>query len=258
VGVVTSRGRLVRLAVLDLPVLPTTATAPNLAGGAPVAEFLELARDETVLALAPLTGEGPALALGTSAGTVKRVTPEVLTSRDSWELISLRAGDAVVGAVVLSTSDEELVFVSSGGQLLHFSAAAVRPQGRAAAGMTGIKLAAQDRAVFFGAVRSTDSALVVTVSGSSNALPGTEAGSVKVTPFPEYPGKGRATGGVRCHRFLKGEDALLLAWVGPGPARAAAASGVPVDLPDFVGRRDGSGTPATQSIAAVTGPATAS
>ena len=25
-------------------------------------------------------------------------------------------------------------------------------------------------------------------------------------PFSEYPGKGRATGGVRSHRFLKGED----------------------------------------------------
>ncbi len=62
-------------------------------------------------------------------------------------------------------------------------------------------------------------AVVVTIAGSSNALPGTEAGSVKVTPFAEYPGKGRATGGVRCHRFLKGEDALVFAWAGRG-ARA--------------------------------------
>ncbi len=33
-----------------------------------------------------------------------------------------------------------------------------------------------------------------------------------------YPAKGRATGGVRCQRLLKGEDALLLAWVGDGAA----------------------------------------
>ena len=72
---------------------------------------------------------------------------------------------------------------------------------------------------------------MVTVAGTSSALPGTDAGSVKVTPFAEYPGKGRATGGVRCHRFLKGEDTLLLGWVGPGPAVAAAASGTPVELP---------------------------
>jgi DNA gyrase subunit A len=95
---------------------------------------------------------------------------------------------------------------------------------------------------------------VVTVSGSSAALPGTDAGSVKVTPYSEYPGKGRGTGGVRCHRFLRGEDVLMLAWAGPAPARAAAATGVAVDLPEATGRRDGSGTPAGQPIAAVSGP----
>jgi DNA gyrase subunit A len=75
-----------------------------------------------------------------------------------------------------------------------------------------------------------------------------------VTPFGEYPRKGRATGGVRCHRFLKGEDALILAWAGAAPARAAAASGSPVDLPEATGRRDGSGTPPAQPIVAVAGP----
>ena len=38
-----------------------------------------------------------------------------------------------------------------------------------------------------------------------------------MTPFSEYPAKGRATGGVRCHRFLKGEDTLVFAWAGPAP-----------------------------------------
>jgi DNA gyrase subunit A len=59
---------------------------------------------------------------------------------------------------------------------------------------------------------------------------------------------------VRCHRFLRGEDVLMLAWAGPAPARAAAATGVAVELPDANGRRDGSGTPAGQPIAAVSGP----
>jgi DNA gyrase subunit A len=77
---------------------------------------------------------------------------------------------------------------------------------------------------------------------------------VKVTRFEEYPAKGRGTGGVRCHRFLKGEDTLVLAWAGPGPARAAAASGAPVELPAAEGRRDGSGVPGSQPVAAVAGP----
>ena len=96
--------------------------------------------------------------------------------------------------------------------------------------------------------------MVVTASGSSTALPGTEPGAVKVAPFTEYPAKGRGTGGVRCHRFLKGEDVLVFAWSGRGPARAAAASGAPVDLPEANGRRDGSGTPGSQPIAACSGP----
>jgi DNA gyrase subunit A len=65
-------------------------------------------------------------------------------------------------------------------------------------------------------------------------------GSVKVTPFEEYPAKGRATGGVRVQRFLKGERRLVLAWVGPRPA-AASATGEPVELPAEDRRRDASG-----------------
>ena len=96
--------------------------------------------------------------------------------------------------------------------------------------------------------------MVVTASGSSTALPGTEAGAVKVTPFGEYPPKGRATGGVRCHRFLKGEDVLVFAWAGLEPPRAAAASGAPVELPPATGRRDGSGVAGSQPIVACAGP----
>jgi DNA gyrase subunit A len=85
-------------------------------------------------------------------------------------------------------------------------------------------------------------------------LPGTEPGSLKVTPYGEYPAKGRATGGVRCHRFLRGEDTLILGWAGGSPARAAAANGVALDLPDATGRRDGSGLPAATPIGAIAGP----
>ena len=95
----------------------------------------------------------------------------------------------------------------------------------------------------------------MTVAGSAGALPGTRAASVKVAKYSEYPPKGRATGGVRCHRFLKGEDALVLAWAGPGPARAATAAGTPVALPPPEGRRDGSGERVREPIAAVGGAA---
>jgi DNA gyrase subunit A len=258
VGVLTSAGRVRKLGVLDLPTLPSTANHPNLQGGAPVGEFLILDPGERALALTTFDPETPGLALGTAQGVVKRVNPEYLSNRDEWEVIALKDGDSVVGAVQLASGDETLCFITDDAQLLHFGAGNVRPQGRSGGGVAGIKLAASAAATWFGALASgagsPEDAVVVTISGASSALPGTEAGSVKVTPFSEYPGKGRATGGVRCHRFLKGEDTLVFAWAGPAPALAAAASGAPVDLPEPVGRRDGSGTPGSQPVVACSGP----
>ncbi|NYG57878.1 DNA gyrase subunit A [Nocardioides daedukensis] len=252
IGVLTNRGRVIRVGVVDLPTLPPTANHPHLSGGLPLSEFVSLGTGERVLTLTSLPTEGPGLALGTRDGVVKRVNPEIL-GRDEWDVIGLKDDDEVVGAVELSTGEEELCFITSDGQLLHFGAGQVRPQGRTGGGVAGMRLTPGHRVVSFGAFDPRD-AVVVTASGSSTALPGTEAGSVKVTPFDEYPTKGRATGGVRCHRFLKGEDALVFAWAGPGPARAAAASGAPIDLPAADGRRDGSGVPAAQPIAACASP----
>jgi DNA gyrase subunit A len=254
VGVLTSRGRLVKLDVLDLPTLPGTANHPHLQGGAPVSEFLVLEAGEAVLSLVSLDADGRGYALGTRAGVVKRVVAEVPGNRDGWEVIRLAEGDAVVGAVELRTGDEDLCFITSDAQLLRFGADAVRPQGRSGGGIAGVRLAAKQHVAYFGAFTPDDSAVVVTSSGSSTALPGTEPGALKVTPFSEYPAKGRGTGGVRCHRFLKGEDTLVFAWAGLGPARAAAASGAAIDLPEPTGRRDGSGVPGAQPVVAVAGP----
>ena len=253
VGAVTSTGRVVRLPVLDLPALPPTAQAPNLSGGAPIKEFIELANGERVVCLTTFDPDSPGLALGTANGVVKRVNPDYPSNKDDWDVIRLDEGDRVVGATELRTGEEDLVFVTSDAQLLRFSAGSVRPQGRAGGGVAGIRLGKGARVVFFGSVDPDIDSSVVTISGSSAALPGTQAGNVKVTPYSEYPAKGRATGGVRCHRFLRGEDTLLLAWAGPAPAVAAAASGVPIALPDETGRRDGSGSPAPQPVAAVSG-----
>ncbi len=252
VGLVTSAGRLLRLTVLDLPVLPDTANAPTLQGGAPVTEFVSLQAGERLVGLASLLPDAAGLALGTRGGVVKRVQAEIL-GRDSWDLIRLDDGDAVVGCQEVS-GDEELVFVTSDAQLLHFPASVVRPQGRSGGGVAGVRLGRAAHVTFFGALDLALDNVVVTISGSSSALPGTEPGSVKVTPFGEYPGKGRATGGVRCHRFLRGEDTLLLGYAGAAPAKAAAGSGAPVDLPSEPGRRDGSGVPAAQPIASIAGP----
>ncbi len=253
IGVLTSAGRLVKLGALDLPALPPTANAPHLQGGAPLSEFVALEPRERVVNITGLLPESLGLALGTARGVVKRVQAEVLGSRDSWHVIRLEDGDEVVGAQELGHADDEFVFITSDAQLLHFPASSVRPQGRSGGGIAGVRLNPGSRVIFFGAVDPGEDNVVVTVSGSSAALPGTEAGSVKVSRFAEYPAKGRATAGVRCHRFLRGEDLLITGFAGPTPVLAAAASGSPVDLPAEPGRRDGSGAPASQPVAAVGG-----
>jgi DNA gyrase subunit A len=254
---VTDRGRAVRTSVIDLPSLPTTNGAPSLAGGVPVSELASLESGERVIAVIPARTDGPGVALGTATGVVKRVRPDDVPSRsDSWSLIALEPGDSVVGAAWLPTGDESLVFVTSDAQLLHFPAASVRPQGRSAGGMAGVKLAGGQNAVAFTAVNpSDDKALVVTIAGSTAALPGTVPGSAKVTPLTQYPAKGRATGGVRVQKLRSGEDCLIYAWVGLGPARASSATGQPVDLPELDMRRDSTGVPPSGAVAAIGGAA---
>jgi DNA gyrase subunit A len=252
-ALLTSSGRMRRLSALDLPVLPPTSSAPNLAGGAPLAAYVDLPRGEEPLTIVPLAQAGAGLAVGTAAGVVKRVTADY-PGRDDWEVISLRPGDRVVGAAQLRSDEDDLVFITSDAQLLRFAARSVRPQGRAAAGMAGVKVSAGEHVVFFGAVDPTRDAVVVTSSGTRSALPGTQPGSLKVTSYSEYPAKGRGTGGVRCHRFLKGEDTLVLAWAGAVPVRAAGAGGVAVDLPGPTGRRDGSGSPVGTVISGLGAP----
>ncbi|GAA1670563.1 DNA topoisomerase IV subunit A [Nonomuraea maheshkhaliensis] len=253
VGVVTSLGRLIRVQVVDLPTLPPSANPPSLSGGHPVSEYVSLQPDEKVIGLGSLDPDGPGLALGTAQGVVKRVVPDYPANRDDFEVITLKDGDTVVGAVELVSEAHDLVFISSDAQLLRFSAALVRPQGRPAGGMAGIRLDDGARVIWFGVVDPERPAQVVTVAGSSTALPGTQVGGGKVSDYAEFPAKGRATGGVRAQRFLKGEDELLLAWAGPAPAKAVSAVGKPVPLPEEIGRRDGSGVRLTHTIGAIGG-----
>ena len=255
VGVVTDRGRVLRLSVVDLPNLAPTASAPSLAGGTRLVDLLELERDERPLGLIRLAeadiARGGAIALGTRQGVVKRVQLD-FPRTDGFEIISLKDGDAVVGVVDLEDdADLDLVFVTTDAQLLHFPSSGVRPQGRGAGGVAGIKLAGDAQVLSFGVIDVTAPADVVTVAGSSSTLPLLQTGSLKVSSLTEFPAKGRSTAGMRCHRFLRGEDSLIGAWVVPHPARASSEAGQPIDLPDPTGRRDGSGTPVPVPIAAV-------
>jgi DNA gyrase subunit A len=253
VGALTSAGRLIRLPVLDMPAVPITAAPPALSGGGALSEFVRLEKGEKVVALASLDPDGPILAIGTAQGVVKRLKYDVPSNKDDWEVIALKDGDRVVGGGAVSGPQDDLVFVTTDAQMLRFPADKVTPQGRSSAGMAGINLAKGAAALWFGVVDPNRDALLVTIADTSGALD-VGGGSVKVTPYQEYPAKGRGTGGVRCQRFVRGEDTITLAWAGPAPARASSANGAPAELPAIDPRRDGSGTKLTKPVTAVGGP----
>ena len=235
VGFVTSKGRLLRIHVGDIP-SSGESFEPGMAANAKT--FLGLPKDEQVINLIELTDTNQ-IALGTKQGVVKRVLADYPV-KDEFELISLKPGDAVIGAAPASDTDE-LVFVTSDAQLLHFSAEQVRPQGRPAGGMAGINLDSSATVIFFGVVGNPDEAVVLTAANASDVIPGTDPGSGKVSSLSEFPAKGRATGGVRAQRFIRSEDQLYFAYVGENLA-ALAIDGRPVELPADYAKRDASGS----------------
>ena len=237
IGAVTNLGRLIRFSPVDLPVAPENSI--QLGAGRRISEYISLAnRKERIVGLVSLDSP-QSIALGTLRGVVKRVAVGTWPAKPDFEVISLKAGDEVVG-VVQAPETDELVFVTALAQLLHFPAAAVRPQGPAAGGVSGMSVGAKDSVIFFGSVDPA-AAVVVTVSTNSQTLPDTDPGRAKVSDFSEFPGKGRATGGVRAHSFLRGEDSLALAFVGPAPVLAVGPDGAQRQLPESGTKRDGSG-----------------
>lgn len=268
-GLVTSAGRLVLADVAELPALPAQDTL-SVAGGVHAEELLRSTEStdpvigERVVTAVSMSDGQPPLAIGTLNGVVKRWNRESPTTMDSWGIIDLKDGDSIVFAAPASDEDR-LVFISSDASLLTYEAGNVRPQGRTAGGMAGIRLAEGCHVVAFNAIEagkiawtyeegdnglfSASGAVVLTVAGDAEALPGTDNGAAKVTPLEMYPTKGRGTGGVRSQRFLKGQNALLFAWVGMYPLHASTEHGTPVELPKPDMRRDGSGVELAAPIA---------
>ncbi|KAB5607754.1 DNA gyrase/topoisomerase IV subunit A [Bifidobacterium jacchi] len=279
-ALITSAGRLVLAHVSDLPSLPASTTL-HVTGGVRADELIAMTEStqpvhgEHVVAAIAMHGDPVdagsdggsdagsqsaaallPLAIGTRRGVVKRWNREAPTTMDSWSVIDLKDGDEVLAAAPARDGDR-LVFISSDASLLTFDAALVRPQGRTAGGMAGIRLAEGCRVMAFAAIpagkiawtyeeggnglSASSGAVVLTVAGDADALAGTDNGSAKVTPLEMYPTKGRGTAGVRAQRFLKGQNTLILACVGAYPLHASTDSGSPVELPKPDMRRDASG-----------------
>jgi DNA gyrase subunit A len=231
VGFVLDNGVAIQVHVSDLPTQPIGSDAQVDAS-----EFLGLTAN--VVGILEWQSENT-YAIGTRSGVVKRFKGS-LPDKHEVSLISLQDGDRVAG-IAQAEDASSLVFVSDTANLLVFDASSVRPQGLAAAGMAGMKTV-DSRVVFFGA--ASEESLLLTAANDSQALGATDPGSCKLTPLSVYPKKGRGAMGVRCQRFLKGEDQLYFAGLTSKDPTIIDAAGQPLDPPKLDERRDSSGSPA--------------
>ena len=122
----------------------------------------------------------------TARGKIKRVNLEEFASVRPSGLIAITlADDDELGWARLTSGGDEIIVVTELGQALRFKEGLVRPMGRTAAGVQGIKLGKGDFVTSMTKVQPKGSLLIVTTGGYG-----------KQTPLESYPSKGRATGGV--------------------------------------------------------------
>ncbi len=135
----------------------------------------------------------------TRKGVVKKTTFNAYDNSRQMGLIAvnLRDGDELV-RVIPTSGDDDILLVSEAGQGIRFSETDVRPMGRNAGGVRGMKLRAGDRVV--GADAVTDDVRLLTV---------TDAGYGKRTDVDEFGRQGRGGQGVRAHRIHEARGRIV-------------------------------------------------
>ncbi|HEV7714798.1 MAG TPA: DNA gyrase subunit A, partial [Steroidobacteraceae bacterium] len=177
----SNRGKVYWLKVYELP------QAGRGARGKPMVNLLPLEEGEKINAVLPVKqyDEQHFVFMATSQGTVKK-TPLTAFSRPRTTgiiALDLAENDKLVG-VGLTDGTKEIVLVTSGGKAIRFPEEEVRPMGREAAGVRGIKLSEGHELI----------ALIVV--GEGNILTASETGYGKLTPLDDFPKHGRGGQGV--------------------------------------------------------------
>ncbi len=162
--------------------------AGRTARGIAVINILHLAPNETVTAAIAVPDFNAAeyCTMATRKGRIKRVAlSEFAAVRPSGLIAMGLQDDDELGWARLTSGDDDILLVTEQGRALRFHESAVRPMGRPAAGVTGIRLRAGDRVTSMDIVETGGDLLIVTQNGFG-----------KRTALDEYPRKGRATQGV--------------------------------------------------------------
>jgi DNA gyrase subunit A len=177
----SNRGQIYWLRVFELP------QAGRGSRGRPIVNLLPLEEGEKISALLPVKqfDERHFVFMATSSGTVKK-TPLAAFSRPRPSgiiALDLRGDDHLVG-VGLTDGSRQILLCTSGGKAIRFHEDEVRPMGREAAGVRGVRLGADQRVI------------ALLVLGEGHVLTASENGYGKLTPLEEFPGHGRGGQGV--------------------------------------------------------------
>ncbi len=177
----SSRGKMYWLKVYQVP------QASRGSRGKPIVNLLPLEDGERINAVLPIRefDKDSFIFMATSGGTVKK-TPLSLFSRPRASgiiAVDLRNDDKLVD-VAITDGNREIILVASSGKAIRFSEKDVRPMGRGAAGVRGIKLAPGHEVI------------ALTIIGDGLLLSATENGYGKRTAIDEFPVQGRGGQGV--------------------------------------------------------------
>ena len=177
----SNRGKVYWLKVYTLP----QSSRNSL--GKPMVNLLPLEEGEKINALMPVKqyDEQHFVFMATSQGTVKKTPLTAFSRPRSTGIIAvdLAENDRLIG-VAITDGQREIILVSSGGKAIRFGEDEVRPMGREAAGVRGIKLGEAQELI----------ALIVV--GEGNILTASAAGYGKQTPLDDFPSHGRGGQGV--------------------------------------------------------------
>ena len=199
----TNTGKVYSLRGYDIP------EAGRQARGTAIVNLLPIDRSERVKAVMPIRefDDYSCLFFATHNGLVKKTYLSEFANIRSTGLIaiSLNEGDSLVG-VRMVDDDEDIILVTRNGQAIRFSHEDVRPMGRPARGVTGIRLDEGDRVVGMDGIRPDDAKdsylLVVTLNGFG-----------KRTPVTEYSKQNRGGKGLRTVRITEKNGPVVAAKV---------------------------------------------
>ena len=177
----SNRGKVYWLRVFELP------QAGRGSRGKPINNLLPLEEGEKINAVLPVKqfDEQHFVFMATSSGTVKK-TPLTAFSRPRASGIiglDLRGDDTLVG-VALTDGTCDILLCTSGGKAIRFHEEEVRPMGREATGVRGVRLGEGQRLI------------ALLVLGEGHVLTASENGYGKLTPLDDFPGHGRGGQGV--------------------------------------------------------------